>query len=77
MDFDKTIQGIINQYLKTEGKTKKWLANETDIKYSIIFNILSGKKHILLIEYFKICKALKISNTFFLKQKKYKENIGA
>jgi putative transcriptional regulator len=48
----------IKERLKDQGKSIYWLANETDLSYSLLHSYVSGKREPGLENLFKIANAL-------------------
>ena len=51
----------IRQKLKERDLSVYWLANETEMSYSLLHSYVSGKREPGLVNLFKIAKALKVN----------------
>lgn len=51
----------IRQKLKEKDLSVYWLANETEMSYSLLHSYVSGKREPGLVNLFKIAKALKVN----------------
>ena len=60
LDMTKKSLNAIKKRLADKGKSIYWLANETEISYSLLHSYVSGKREPGLENLFKIAKALDI-----------------
>lgn len=58
----------IKEYLDAKGIRYNFVAEKTGISNPAMSNILSGKRDVKLIEYYKICKAVDVPFETFLEQ---------
>lgn len=58
----------IGCYLRENGIKQSFLAEQSGLGNDIICNIIKGKRKVSASEYFKICKALKVSLDYFFEE---------
>ena len=56
----------IKAYLTENGIKQSFLSEKTDIWDDVLSKMLSGSRKIEVMEYYRICKALKVDMTTFI-----------
>lgn len=65
---DITLGPLIKQYMSDNGIKQTFLAAKLNVPDSKISDMLNGVQKINAVEYYLICKALRVDMEFFFKQ---------
>lgn len=65
---DITLGPLIKQYMSDNGIKQTFLATKLNVPDSKISDMLNGVQKINAVEYYLICKALRVDMEFFFKQ---------
>lgn len=67
MNTSDTVLKNINEQLKSQGKSRDWLAQQTGLSSSMIGHMLSGNRNIIPKRLVQIAQALEVSPSVLMK----------